>query len=190
MRSRLASRPRAVPADGFVVGVNIGRNRDGDLDDYARAARSVAAVADYLAINVSSPNTPGLRDLQEPSTLRNLLGAVRAAAPVRPILVKLAPDLEPAVRSSLVEAAVGAGAAGVIGSNSTTARVGLRSPAATEAGGLSGPPPARARARDRGGVARVGRRPGRHRIGPGSGAARTPGRSSMRARTSCSCGRA
>jgi dihydroorotate dehydrogenase len=133
-----AARP-SLP-DGFVVGVNIGRNRDGDLDDYARAARSVAAVADYLAINVSSPNTPGLRDLQEPSTLRNLLGAVRAAAPVRPILVKLAPDLEPAVRSSLVEAAVGAGAAGVIGSNSTTAREGLRSPAATEAGGVSGRP--------------------------------------------------
>ena len=134
----LAARP-SLP-HGFVVGVNIGRNRDGGLDDYASAARSVAAVADYLAINVSSPNTPGLRDLQEPATLRELLAAVRAAAPARPVLVKLAPDLEPDARATLVEAAVGAGAAGVIGSNSTTARDGLRSPAVAEAGGVSGRP--------------------------------------------------
>ncbi len=133
-----AARPHLPEA--FIVGVNIGRNRDGDLDDYASAAHAVAEVADYVAINVSSPNTPGLRDLQEPATLRDLLAAVRAAAPARPVLVKLAPDLEPAIRSTLVQAAVGAGAAGVIGSNSTLARDGLRSPAATEAGGLSGRP--------------------------------------------------
>ena len=65
---------------------------------------------------------------------------MRAAAPTRPVLVKLAPDLEPAVRDSLLDAAVGAGAAGVIGSNSTTGRDGLRSPAAVEAGGVSGRP--------------------------------------------------
>jgi dihydroorotate dehydrogenase len=139
LADRIAAARPQLP-DGFVVGVNIGRNRDGDLDDYASAARAVAEVADYVAINVSSPNTPGLRDLQEPTSLRDLLAAVRAAAPARPVLVKLAPDLEPAIRSTLVQAAVGAGAAGVIGSNSTLARDGLRSPAAIEPGGLSGRP--------------------------------------------------
>lgn len=139
LAARIAATRPSLP-EGFVVGVNIGRNRDGDLDDYAAAARSVAPVVDYLAINVSSPNTPGLRDLQEPSTLRDLLVAVRAAAPGRPVLVKLAPDLETATRAALVAAAVDASAAGVIGSNTTTAREGLCSPASTEAGGVSGRP--------------------------------------------------
>jgi len=153
LATRVAAARPSLP-DGFVVGVNIGRNGDGDLADYASAARSVADVADYVAINVSSPNTAGLRDLQEPSTLRDLLAAVRAAAPARPVLVKLAPDLEPAIRASLVEAAVGAGAAGVIGSNSTLARDGLRSPAAGEGGGVSGRP-LRARAVEIAGELRV-----------------------------------
>jgi dihydroorotate dehydrogenase len=139
LAARIAAARRHLP-DGFVIGVNIGRNRDGDLDDYPSAARSVASVADYVAINVSSPNTPGLRDLQEPSTLTDLLAAVRAAAPARPVLVKLAPDLEPTARATLVAAAVAAGAAGVIGSNTTLRRDGLRSGAAAEAGGLSGRP--------------------------------------------------
>ena len=139
LAARIAAARPHLP-DGFVIGVNIGRNRDGDLDDYPSAARSMAGVADYVAINVSSPNTPGLRDLQEPSTLRDLLGSVRAAAPSRPILVKLAPDLERTTRAMLVEAALDAGAAGVIGSNTTTDRDGLRSPAAGEIGGLSGRP--------------------------------------------------
>jgi dihydroorotate dehydrogenase len=139
LAARIAAARGHLP-DGFVIGVNIGRNRDGDLDDYPSAARSVASVADYVAINVSSPNTPGLRDLQEPSTLTDLLAAVRAAAPARPVLVKLAPDLEPTARATLVAAAVAAGAAGVIGSNTTLRRDGLRSGAAAEAGGLSGRP--------------------------------------------------
>jgi len=139
LAARIAAARPHLP-NGFVVGANIGRNRDGDLDDYPAAARKLAAVADYLAINVSSPNTPGLRDLQEPSTLRDLLAAVAAAAPGRPLLVKLAPDLDAARRAALVGAAVDAGAAGVIGSNTTVARDGLRSPAASEGGGLSGRP--------------------------------------------------
>ena len=73
------ARPRL--PDGFVIGVNIGRNRDGDIDDYSAAARAVADVADYLAINVSSPNTPGLRDLEDPDRLREL--ARRSATPRR-----------------------------------------------------------------------------------------------------------
>jgi dihydroorotate dehydrogenase len=125
---------------GFVIGVNIGRNRDGDIGDYATAARSVAEVADYLAINVSSPNTPGLRDLQEPSTLRDLLSAVLDAAPGRPILVKLSPDLADADRAILLDAIGSHGAAGAILSNTSTERDRLRSATASEAGGLSGAP--------------------------------------------------
>lgn len=139
LADRIAAARPLVP-DGFVIGVNIGRNREGGLEDYASAARSVTSVADYLAINVSSPNTPGLRDLQAPATLRDLLGDVRGAAPGRPVLVKLAPDLEPTLRASLVAAAVESGATGVIGSNSTTVRDGLRSASAGEAGGVSGRP--------------------------------------------------
>lgn len=131
------ARPK-LPAD-FVVGVNIGRNRDGDLDDYPAAARALSTTADYLAINVSSPNTPGLRDLQEPETLRRLLADVAAAAPGVPLLVKLSPDLTDAQRAELLGAGAGQ-AAGVILSNTTTTRDGLRSAAATEYGGLSGRP--------------------------------------------------
>jgi len=124
---------------GFVIGVNIGRNRDGDMGDYAIAAGAVADVADYLAINVSSPNTPGLRDLQDPATLRDLLGAVVDAAPGRPVLVKLSADLADADRAVLLDALASDGA-GVILSNTTTERDGLRSAEASEAGGVSGAP--------------------------------------------------
>jgi dihydroorotate dehydrogenase len=139
LAARIAAARRHLP-DGFVIGVNIGRNRDGDLDDYPSAARSVASVADYVAINVSSPNTPGLRDLQEPSTLTDLLAAVRAAAPARPVLVKLSPDLDAPRRLELVRAVDQGGAAGIIASNTTTARRDLVSRSATEVGGLSGRP--------------------------------------------------
>ena len=140
LAARIAAARPSLP-EGFVVGVNIGRNRDGDLDDYAAAARSVAPVADYLAINVSSPNTPGLRDLQEPATLRDLLAAVAAAAPERPLFVKLAADLADATRQSLLGAVSAGGAAGVILSNTTTTRPDLRSRRlAQKAGGLSGRP--------------------------------------------------
>lgn len=138
LAARVAQARPHLPA-GFVIGVNIGRNRDGDLEDYALAARTVAPVADYLAINVSSPNTPGLRDLQEPSTLRDLLSAVAAAAPDRPIVVKLSPDLTHNRRADIIRALPGA-ADGVVLSNTTTTRVGRRSASAIEPGGLSGAP--------------------------------------------------
>src|SRR5688572_8359310 len=115
------ARPRLPP--GFVIGVNIGRNRDGDLADYATAARAVSNVADYLAINVSSPNTPGLRDLQEPSQLLELLAMVRQAAPERPVVVKLSPDLTHNQRADIIRV-LPVAAAGVIVSNTTTVRVG------------------------------------------------------------------
>jgi dihydroorotate dehydrogenase len=133
-----AARPHLPP--GFVIGVNIGRNRDGTIDDYAAAAAAVAGAADYLAVNVSSPNTPGLRDLQDPLTLLPLLAMVAEAASGRPILVKLAPDLASEQRSRLLEALTDSPASGVILSNTTTARPLLRSRRGWEAGGLSGRP--------------------------------------------------
>jgi len=126
--------------EGFVIGVNIGRNRDGDASDYSTVARAVADVADYLAVNVSSPNTPGLRDLQDPDRLRELLGGVRAAAPRPPILAKLSPDLEGSQLDELIGTLISSKASGVILSNTTTARDGLHSASACESGGLSGPP--------------------------------------------------
>jgi dihydroorotate dehydrogenase len=132
-----AARPR-LPA-GFVIGVNIGRNRDGGVEDYPAAARVVAGVADYLAINVSSPNTPNLRDLEEPERLVELLTLVRDAAPSIPLLVKLSPDLTHNQRADILRALNGA-VSGVIVSNTTTVRVGHRSRSAPEGGGLSGAP--------------------------------------------------
>ncbi len=143
----LASRIRDVRADlpdGFVVGVNIGRNRDTPderaVDDYAAAARSLGEVADYLAVNVSSPNTPGLRDLQEPARLADLLAGVRTAAPSAPLLVKLSPDLVPERLDAVLHALAESPAAGIILSNTTIQRAGLASVRTSEEGGLSGRP--------------------------------------------------
>jgi dihydroorotate dehydrogenase len=138
---------RRLPAD-FVVGVNIGRGRstppERAVDDYLAAHRLVAPVADYLVINVSSPNTPGLRDLEEADTIRALLGALadageRGQRPL-PLFVKLSPDLDDAALGPLLTAAVEAGATGFVLSNTALARPRLRSPHAGEAGGLSGAP--------------------------------------------------
>jgi len=132
---------------GFVVGVNIGRGAatpdDQATADYLEALRLVAPVADYVAINVSSPNTPGLRDLQQPDRLRELLTVLQAAGEredaYRPLLVKLAPDLATEAFEALV-ATVAEHAAGLILSNTTVARDALASAESDEAGGLSGRP--------------------------------------------------
>ena len=137
---------RHLPA-GFVIGVNIGRGAGTDADqataDYVDAYRLVAPVADYVAVNVSSPNTRGLRDLQDPERLGALLAALRETGErlqaARPLLVKLAPDLEAGSFDALV-ALVAQEAAGLILSNTTVSRDGLRSSLAGEAGGLSGGP--------------------------------------------------
>jgi dihydroorotate dehydrogenase len=137
---------RHLPA-GFVIGANIGRGAATPPEeatcDYLEAFRLVAPVADYVAINVSSPNTPGLRDLQQPETLRELLATLRDAGEredaARPLFVKLAPDLEADAFAPLV-ATVAENAAGLILSNTTVARDGLQSPQRDEAGGLSGSP--------------------------------------------------
>ncbi|HYM52339.1 MAG TPA: quinone-dependent dihydroorotate dehydrogenase [Candidatus Dormibacteraeota bacterium] len=134
---------------GVVVGVNVGRGRttsDKDaVGDYLAAHRLVAPVADYLAINVSSPNTPGLRrHLQDPQRLVALLEALAGASErigYRPaLLVKLAPDLAPAAFDQLVTALAESPAAGLILANTTLARERMRSPGAGERGGLSGRP--------------------------------------------------
>jgi dihydroorotate dehydrogenase len=147
-RNVMLARNRLPP--GFAVGVNIGCNRDTPpervVDDYLAAHRLAAPVADYLAINVSSPNTPGLRDLQEPARLRELILALRDAGErigaSRPLFVKLAPDLADGALEILIGELVTLRAAGVILSNTTTARPALRSPStlADESGGLSGAP--------------------------------------------------
>lgn len=129
------------------VGVNIGPNRysPGPIADCAVMVQALAALADYLVINISSPNTPGLRDLQQEAAFRALLAAVlearaRAKAHV-PILVKIAPDLDAAVLEALAAAAVAAGIDGLIATNTTLARPKtLSDPRRREAGGLSGPP--------------------------------------------------
>ncbi len=135
---------RAAGRPGVPVGANLGINKDGaDPErDYPKLVAAVAPYADYVVINVSSPNTPGLRDLQGEARLRAILQAVRAAVPQRPpLLVKIAPDLSEAGLEAVVAACVEGGAEGLIVSNTTIARPpGLRSPYAGEAGGLSGAP--------------------------------------------------
>lgn len=139
--ARLSALPRrrAVP-----VGANIGINKDGAEPerDYPALVAAVAPHADYVVINVSSPNTPGLRDLQGEARLRAILAAVQAAVPVRPpLLVKVAPDLSEAGLESVVEAAVAHGVDGLIVANTTIARAAtLRSRHAQQTGGLSGAP--------------------------------------------------
>lgn len=131
--------PRHVP-----VGANVGINKDGaDPErDYPALIAAVAPHADYIVINVSSPNTPGLRNLQGEARLSAILAAVRDAVPHRPpLLVKIAPDLPEGGLEAIVETAVRHGVDGLVVSNTTVARPDtLRSRAAGEGGGLSGPP--------------------------------------------------
>ena len=142
LAARLVAARDRLPA-GFVIGVNLGRGRHTDddhaVDDYVTAASAVAGAADYLALNVSSPNTPGLRGLQDPARLAALIAALDTVEPRRPILVKLAPDLEAAGFDAAVRAVASSGAGGLILSNTTTERSGLASPV-PEWGGISGPP--------------------------------------------------
>ena len=139
LAARIAAARPSLPS-GFVVGVNIGRNRDGSVEDYPEAARAVGGVADYIAINVSSPNTPGLRQLQDPEQLRGILDAVAAAAPGTPLLVKLSPDVADEERGQLLERLAGSPAMGVIVSNTTVTRPVRSRQLAQEDGGLSGHP--------------------------------------------------
>jgi len=131
-----------------VLGVNIGKSRVVDVadatGDYVTSTRLLAPLADYLVVNVSSPNTPGLRGLQAVETLRPLLEAVRDAAGTTPLLVKIAPDLPDDEIAAIARLAVDSGLAGIIATNTTVSREGLvTDPAVVAAagdGGLSGAP--------------------------------------------------
>ena len=131
-----------------VVGVNIGKSRVVAVEeataDYVLSATRLAPLADYLAINVSSPNTPGLRGLQAVETLASLLRAVKKASGRTPLLVKIAPDLPDDEVAAIARLAVAEGLAGIIATNTTISRDGLvTDPAVVAAageGGLSGAP--------------------------------------------------
>jgi dihydroorotate dehydrogenase len=131
-----------------VLGVNIGKSRVVDVTDatadYVRSAQLLAPLADYLVVNVSSPNTPGLRGLQAVETLRPLLKDVHDAAGATPLLVKIAPDLPDDEVTAVAQLAVDLGLAGLIATNTTISREGLSTDPATVAaageGGLSGAP--------------------------------------------------
>jgi dihydroorotate dehydrogenase len=135
--SRRAARPG-------VLGINIGANKDSDdrVADYATMARLMAPLASYLAVNVSSPNTPGLRALQDEGALAGLLDAVLEARGVGgpPVFLKVAPDLEPADIDAIARIALDRKLGALIVSNTTISRPPLRSRHADEAGGLSGAP--------------------------------------------------
>ena len=143
-RVRRQRRHRARP----IIGANIGKSRvvavEDAVADYRASARALAPVADYLAINVSSPNTPGLRGLQDEALLRPLIVAVLEEAGSTPVLVKIAPDLDDAAIDAVCALALAHGLAGIIATNTTIGREGLTTdPAIVEAagaGGLSGAP--------------------------------------------------
>ena len=136
LRQRLKRLEGSLPVP---LGINIGRNKatppERTLDDYATLIRGLADLADYLVVNLSSPNTPGLRDLQNEAFVRTLLG-LAGELTRKPVLVKIAPDLEPETAADLSEAAVEAGACGIIATNTTTDYSLL--PGAKDFGGLSG----------------------------------------------------
>jgi dihydroorotate dehydrogenase len=130
-------------ARSIPLGANVGINKEGaePVRDYPALIEAVGPLVDYAVINVSSPNTPGLRDLQTEAQLRAILKAVGKVANRPPILVKIAPDLSQDGLASIVETCVEEGVQGLIVGNTTISRpAGLMSPHARETGGLSGAP--------------------------------------------------
>lgn len=144
----LPRRQRTAASNDMVVGVNLGKNKDTPLEeaarDYISLMETFSSLADYLTINVSSPNTIGLRRLQGREMLENLLGEIaiarRTSHMARPILVKLAPDLDEDELADAIGVILDCGMDGIIATNTTLAREGLRSAHRAESGGLSGSP--------------------------------------------------
>ncbi len=142
VRERLAAR-RGRPG---IVGVNLGANRDSRdrVADYVAGIQAFSGLADYFTVNVSSPNTPGLRTLQDGPALADLLARVLAARDVEgrntPVLLKIAPDLEDTALAEIAATALRAGVDGIIVANTTLARDGVTDAARAETGGLSGRP--------------------------------------------------
>jgi dihydroorotate dehydrogenase len=143
VRAHLAARA----GKGGVVGLNLGANKDSAdrAADYVQLIQTFAPVVSYFTLNISSPNTPGLRDLQEATALDDLIArcveARAKAAPHRPLLLKIAPDLDLAALDAIVTVARQRGLDGMVVSNTTVARpAALKGANAREAGGLSGQP--------------------------------------------------
>ena len=128
-----------------IVGINIGANKDSTdrIADYRLCFETLAPLADYVTVNISSPNTPGLRGLQGKEELTRLLAVLAEARAKRkhiPLLVKIAPDLDGAALDDIASVAIASGIEGLIVSNTTIARPNLKSAHANETGGLSGAP--------------------------------------------------
>jgi len=152
--SRRLARRLALSRPPIPLGINIGKSKVAAIEDatadYLTSFRAFFPLADYVVVNVSSPNTPGLRELQSEGQLEPLLGAIQnenqrlasAGRGPRPLLVKIAPDLPDEQLPAIVRAAERCRLAGIIATNTTTRRTGLTTPAplASEAGGLSGVP--------------------------------------------------
>ncbi|MDX1906348.1 MAG: quinone-dependent dihydroorotate dehydrogenase [Bacteroidia bacterium] len=148
----LAARLRNLDKGDLIVGANIGKNKDtpdaGAAQDYLTCFEKLADYVDYIVVNVSSPNTPGLRTLQEKEPLTHILTTLQAANQARPkplpILLKIAPDLTEGQLDDIVAVTQATGLAGIIATNTTISREGLDTPAAAVtaigAGGLSGRP--------------------------------------------------
>jgi dihydroorotate dehydrogenase len=142
---------RSRPDIPVPVGVSVGKSRvvpvddlEAVADDYARSLEAVRPVADFLVVNVSSPNTAGLRTMQAADVARELLGRLLPRAGGKPLLLKVAPDLDDAGLEGLLAVVEAVGLAGVVATNTTVSREGLATPAEAVsemgAGGLSGPP--------------------------------------------------
>ena len=136
---------------GIVIGGNIGKNKntpnEAAVEDYVKCFRALHPVVDYFVVNVSSPNTPGLRALQDKGPLLGILARLKALSDelgTKPILLKIAPDLTDEQLDDVVAVVKESGIAGIVATNTTIARTGLRTPSATlesiGAGGLSGAP--------------------------------------------------
>ncbi len=137
--AKLRSRTSELP----IIGVNIGKNKITEPqlapDDYAYCTDKLVGVADYLAVNVSSPNTPGLRDLQQVDSLRPILQRVMELSLGKPVFIKISPDLSDEDVLAIARLVKELNLAGVIAANTTVSREGIGEPLASEAGGLSGP---------------------------------------------------
>ncbi len=125
-----------------IIGVNVGANKDSRdrIKDYVEGVKTMGPVADFLTINISSPNTPGLRGLQDEGALTELLSAIASLGSPKPIFLKVAPDLDLKDPERIVRASIDHKIAAVIVSNTTISRPALQSPSRGERGGLSGRP--------------------------------------------------
>lgn len=146
----LADRLRALRESGVLrvpIGVSLGKSKITPVDeavaDYVASVRSVVGLADYLAVNVSSPNTPGLRSLQDAEPLRELLSAVVSEAGTTPVWLKVAPDLTLGAIDDILEVATNVGVRAIVATNTTLSREGVvagEASTAAQGGGLSGAP--------------------------------------------------